>query len=169
MALAQQAQAVIAGQDSDALQALALLGGSPHGARAFGLDMPATRHFDLSSKLAGFGSARFDIDCGMRVPSTWSLRLARWRRTIPFVRPRCAPSGRRSRAIGLGCARWSHSLSACATSRIPFPAAPANTSAANSPSRCPHLRGLWRVSAFDGAASPPRTHRAPPAHRPRTP
>ena len=33
LALAQQAQAVIAGQDSDALRALALMGGSPHGAR----------------------------------------------------------------------------------------------------------------------------------------
>ena len=33
LALAQQAQAVIAGQDSVALKALALMGGSPHGAR----------------------------------------------------------------------------------------------------------------------------------------
>ena len=118
LALAQQAQAVIAGQDSDALKALALMGGSPHGARpkvlvfhdaqtghmsnqpfagarallvkfqaqgehkevcaienlyadlarAYGLDMPATRHFDLSTKLAGFGIERFDVHDGMRVP-----------------------------------------------------------------------------------------------------
>ncbi len=118
LALAQQAQAVIAGQDSDALKAMALMGGSPHGARpkvlvfhdaqtghmsnqpfagarallvkfqaqgehkevcaienlyadlarAYGLDMPATRHFDLSTKLAGFGIERFDVHDGMRVP-----------------------------------------------------------------------------------------------------
>lgn len=118
LTLAQQAQAVIAGQDSDALRALALMGGSPHGARPkvlvfydaetghmsnqpfagaeallvkfqahgehkevcaieslyadlardYGLDMPATRHFDLSTKLAGFGIERFDIQGGMRVP-----------------------------------------------------------------------------------------------------
>lgn len=118
LALAQQAQAVIAGQDSDALKALALMGGSPHGARpkvlvyhdpstghmsiqpfagagawmvkfqargehkevcaienlyadlarGLGLDMPATRHFDLNNKLAGFGIERFDIERGLRVP-----------------------------------------------------------------------------------------------------
>lgn len=118
LALAQQAQALIAGQDSAALKALALMGGSPHGARpkvlvfhdaqsghmsnqpfagagawlvkfqaqgehkevcaieslyadlarAYGLDMPATRHFDLSTKLAGFGIERFDLHRGMRVP-----------------------------------------------------------------------------------------------------
>jgi len=118
LALAQQAQAVIAGQDSEALKALALMGGSPHGARpkvlfyhdpstghmsnqpfagagawlvkfqaqgehkevcaienlyadlarGFGLDMPATRHFDLNNKLAGFGIERFDIERGLRVP-----------------------------------------------------------------------------------------------------
>jgi len=37
-------------------------------ARAFGLDMPATRHFDLNNGLAGFGIERFDIERGMRVP-----------------------------------------------------------------------------------------------------
>lgn len=118
LALAQQAQAVIAGQDSDALKTLALMGGSPHGARpkvlvyhdpstghmsnqpfagagawlvklqaqgehkevcaienlyadlarGFGLDMPATRHFDLNNKLAGFGIERFDVERGLRVP-----------------------------------------------------------------------------------------------------
>ena len=118
LALAQQAQAVIAGQDSVALKALALMGGSPHGARpkvlvfhdphtghmsnqpfagggawlvkfqaqaehkevcaienlyadlarAFGLDIPATRYFDLDKKLAGFGIERFDVERGMRVP-----------------------------------------------------------------------------------------------------
>ena len=118
LALAQQAQAVIAGQDSVALKALALMGGSPHGARpkvlvfhdphtghmsnqpfagggawlvkfqaqaehkevcaienlyadlarAFGLDIPATRYFDLDTRLAGFGIERFDVARGMRVP-----------------------------------------------------------------------------------------------------
>ncbi len=118
LALAQQAQAVIAGQDSVALKALALMGGSPHGARpkvlvfhdphtghmsnqpfagggawlvkfqaqaehkevcaienlyadlarAFGLDIPATRYFDLDKRLAGFGIERFDVERGMRVP-----------------------------------------------------------------------------------------------------
>jgi serine/threonine-protein kinase HipA len=118
LALAQQARVVIAGRDSDTLRALAVMGGSPHGARpkvlvhynpatgfmsttafegsaawmvkfqaqdehkevcaiealyaelagAFGLDMPATRHFDLDEKLAGFGIERFDIEAGMRVP-----------------------------------------------------------------------------------------------------
>ena len=37
-------------------------------ARAFGLDMPATRYFDLDKKLAGFGIERFDVERGMRVP-----------------------------------------------------------------------------------------------------
>lgn len=116
--LAQQAQAIVAGKDSDALRLLALMGGSPHGAqpkvlvhydlatgvmstrsfkgstpwlvkfqaqdehkevcaievlyaemaREFGLDMPATRYFDLDKKLAGFGIERFDVDSGLRVP-----------------------------------------------------------------------------------------------------
>jgi serine/threonine-protein kinase HipA len=116
--LAQQAQAVIADKDTEALKALALMGGSPHGARpkvlvfhdphtghmssqtfagagawlvkfqaqaehkevcaienlyadlarAFGLDMPATRYFELDKKLAGFGIERFDVERGMRVP-----------------------------------------------------------------------------------------------------
>lgn len=116
--LAQKAQTVIAGKDTDALKALALMGGSPHGARpkllvfhdlhtghmanqpfegaaawlvkfqtqaehkevcaienlyadlarAFALDIPATRYFDLNKKLAGFGIERFDVERGMRVP-----------------------------------------------------------------------------------------------------
>lgn len=116
--LAQQAQAVIADKETDALKALALMGGSPHGARpkvlvfydpstghmsnqplagaetwlvkfqaqaehkevcaienlyaelarAYGLDMPFTRYFDLDKKLAGFGIKRFDVERGMRVP-----------------------------------------------------------------------------------------------------
>ncbi|MDP1605070.1 MAG: type II toxin-antitoxin system HipA family toxin [Rhodocyclaceae bacterium] len=37
-------------------------------ARACGLSMPDTQYFDLNSKLAGFGVARFDIEDGMRVP-----------------------------------------------------------------------------------------------------
>lgn len=116
--LAQQARVIIAGRDSDALRALAVMGGSPHGvhpkvlvrynaargymsttpfegsavwlvkfqaqdehkevcaievlyaelAGAFGLDMPATRNFNLDRKLAGFGIERFDVKDGMRVP-----------------------------------------------------------------------------------------------------
>lgn len=116
--LAQQAQVIIADKESNALRVLAVMGGSPHGARpkvlvhyspasgfmsttpfegstawlvkfqaqdehkevcaievlyaelagAFGLDVPATRHFDLSKKLAGFGVQRFDVENGMRVP-----------------------------------------------------------------------------------------------------
>lgn len=116
--LAQQARVIIADKDSDALRVLAVMGGSPHGARpkvlvhynpatgfmstapfdgsaawlvkfqaqdehkevcaievlyaelaaAFGLEMPATRYFDLSKKLAGFGIERFDVEDGMRVP-----------------------------------------------------------------------------------------------------
>jgi serine/threonine-protein kinase HipA len=116
--LAQQAGAVIADKDSAALRVLAVMGGSPHGARpkvlvhynpasgfmstapfegstawlvkfqaqdehkevcaievlyaelagALGLDMPATRYFDLGRKLAGFGIERFDVEDGMRVP-----------------------------------------------------------------------------------------------------
>lgn len=118
LALAQQAQAVVSGKESDALRLLALMGGSPHGARpkvlvhqnlatgfmsthaikgstpwlvkfqaqgehkevcaievlyaeiarAIGLDMPATRHFDIDPKLAGFGIERFDVESGLRVP-----------------------------------------------------------------------------------------------------
>lgn len=117
--LAEGAQAVLAGRDTDTLQQLALSGGSPHGARPkvlvqykpdtgevstepaapgaawlikfqaqgeakevcaietlyaamaerCGLDMPATRYFDLSPKLAGFGIERFDRQRGMRVPT----------------------------------------------------------------------------------------------------
>ncbi len=116
--VAQEARAVIAGQDTLALRELALMGGSPHGARpkllvhyqpatgsmstaplpdgqawlvkfqaqqehkevcavehvyaqlaqACGLDMPATRYFDLDKSLAAFGIARFDVDQGRRVP-----------------------------------------------------------------------------------------------------
>jgi serine/threonine-protein kinase HipA len=118
LALAQQAQTVVAGKESDALRLLALMGGSPHGARpkvlvhqnlatgfmsthaikgstpwlvkfqaqgehkevcaievlyaemarAFGLEMPVTRHFDLDTKLAGFGIERFDAESGLWVP-----------------------------------------------------------------------------------------------------
>ena len=116
--LAKEAQAIIADKDSDALRQLALMGGSPHGARPkvlvhynpdtgfmstqpgqgtrpwlvkfqaqdehkevcaiehlyamlareCGLDMPATRYFDLDKKLSGFGIERFDVHDGMRVP-----------------------------------------------------------------------------------------------------
>lgn len=116
--LAQQAQVLVADKDTDALRQLALIGGSPHGARPkvlvhysaasqristqalagsvpwlvkfqgqhehkeacaiealyadlardFGLDMPATRHFDLSKTLAAFAVERFDVEQGMRVP-----------------------------------------------------------------------------------------------------
>ena len=34
-----------------------------------GLDMPATKYFDLTPKLVGFGIGRFDRKCGMRVPA----------------------------------------------------------------------------------------------------
>jgi len=37
-------------------------------ARKCGLDMPATRYFDLDAKLACFGVARFDREAGQRVP-----------------------------------------------------------------------------------------------------
>ncbi len=37
-------------------------------ARACGLDMPDTRHFDLDRRLAAFGIRRFDREDGMRVP-----------------------------------------------------------------------------------------------------
>lgn len=37
-------------------------------ARECGLEMPATRYFDLDSRLAGFGVARFDVEDGKRVP-----------------------------------------------------------------------------------------------------
>ncbi len=37
-------------------------------ARACGLDVPATRYFDLDTWLAGFGIARFDREAGQRVP-----------------------------------------------------------------------------------------------------
>jgi len=38
-------------------------------ARKCGLDMPATKYFDLTPKLAGFGIERFDRQRGMRVPT----------------------------------------------------------------------------------------------------
>lgn len=112
------ARALLSGEDSVLLKQLALLGGSPHGARpkvlvhydestgrmstlpfaagkpwlvkfqaqdehkevcalealyaelarACELEMPATRHFDLDPKLAGFGVERFDLHEGLRVP-----------------------------------------------------------------------------------------------------
>ncbi len=118
LALARGAQALIAGKDSETLRQLALMGGSPHGARPkvlvhyqvqagvmstqpmagsqpwlvkfqargehketcaledvyaqlardCGLDMPATRSFDLDRRLGAFGSARFDVEQGLRVP-----------------------------------------------------------------------------------------------------
>lgn len=118
LALARESQAVLADQDTQALRTLALMGGSPHGARPkvlihfdpasghistqafdgasawlvkfpargehkevcaieslyaglardFGLDMPATRHFDLDAQLAAFGAERFDIERGLCVP-----------------------------------------------------------------------------------------------------
>lgn len=37
-------------------------------ARACGLEVPATRYFDLDTRLAGFGIARFDREAGQRVP-----------------------------------------------------------------------------------------------------
>lgn len=37
-------------------------------ARDCGLDIPATQYFDISSRLGGFGIARFDVEDGMRVP-----------------------------------------------------------------------------------------------------
>lgn len=117
--LSTQAQAIIAGHDSDALKKLAALGGSPQGARPkvlvhynehtgamstapsvgstpwlvkfqakdehkevcvmeglyailaekCGLEMPATRVFDLDKTHGAFGIARFDIEAGLRVPT----------------------------------------------------------------------------------------------------
>ncbi|MES2260573.1 MAG: type II toxin-antitoxin system HipA family toxin [Pseudomonadota bacterium] len=117
--LAQQAQSLIKGEDCAILRQLALMGGSPHGARPkvlvhyhdatgqmstqpfdgsapwlvkfqaqdehkevcaiehlyaqlardCGLDIPATRYFDLSRQLAAFGIARFDVAGKMRIPS----------------------------------------------------------------------------------------------------
>jgi serine/threonine-protein kinase HipA len=37
-------------------------------ARDCGLDVPATRHFELGRTLAAFGIERFDVEAGMRVP-----------------------------------------------------------------------------------------------------
>lgn len=118
MALASAVQQVIADRDSVALEELALVGGSPHGARPkalvqydraqgmistlpkapgrswlvkfpgqgehrevcavedaycaiarrCGLEVPETRFFDISGKLAAFGIERFDRERGMRVP-----------------------------------------------------------------------------------------------------
>lgn len=118
LTLAREAQAVIADKDSVALRQLAMLGGSPQGARPkvlvhydpatgamstmptpsgrpwlvkfqaqgehkevcaleelyallarrCGLEVPTTRHFDLDRNLAAFGSARFDLEEGLRVP-----------------------------------------------------------------------------------------------------
>lgn len=116
--LARDVRAVISGQDGEVLRELALLGGSPHGARpkvlvnynpkseqvstgpleggtpwlvkfpaqnehkeacaieelyaalarCCGLEVPATRYFDLGRDLAAFGIARFDVEMGLRVP-----------------------------------------------------------------------------------------------------
>lgn len=120
LALAQQAQLLINDHDSTALRQLAVMGGSPQGARPkvlvqfnpttgmvhtmptadagfepwlvkfqsrgehpeacavealyawlaarCGLEVPATRHFDLGPRLAAFGIARFDREAGQRVP-----------------------------------------------------------------------------------------------------
>lgn len=86
LALAQQARAIIAGRDSDALRALAVMGGSPHGVRPKVLvhynpasGYMSTTPFEGSAawlvkfqaqdkKLAGFGIERFDVEDGMRVP-----------------------------------------------------------------------------------------------------
>lgn len=38
-------------------------------ARTCGLEMPQTRYFNLSSKLAAFGAARFDVEGAYRVPT----------------------------------------------------------------------------------------------------
>ncbi|MBY0238814.1 MAG: type II toxin-antitoxin system HipA family toxin [Burkholderiaceae bacterium] len=116
--LAQQTQSLLSGEDCAILRQLALMGGSPHGARPkvlvhyhdatgqmstqpfdgsapwlvkfqaqdehkevcaiehlyaqlardCGLDIPATRYFDLSRQLAAFGIARFDIAGSRRIP-----------------------------------------------------------------------------------------------------
>ncbi len=116
--IAHEVQVVVAGAESEALMQLALMGGSPHGARpkvlvhhdpltgamstapfasgvpwlvkfqaqnehkevcaveawyadlarACGLDIPATRAFDLSDDLGAFGIERFDVERGLRVP-----------------------------------------------------------------------------------------------------
>jgi serine/threonine-protein kinase HipA len=116
--LASAVQDVIADKDTTALEELALVGGSPHGARPkalvqydrengtistlpeapgeswlvkfpgqgehkevcavedayctmarrCGLEVPETRFFDIDSKIAAFGIARFDRERGMRVP-----------------------------------------------------------------------------------------------------
>ena len=118
LALARQTRALLSGEDSTLLRQLALMGGSPHGARpkvlvhydertghmgtlpfaggkpwlvkfqaqnehkevcalealyaelarAGGLEMPATRHFELDKTLAAFGIERFDVHEGLRVP-----------------------------------------------------------------------------------------------------
>jgi serine/threonine-protein kinase HipA len=118
LTLAKDVLAVVSGRDGKALRQLALLGGSPHGARPkvlvyynvrkgtistlpkaghrpwlvkfqaqtghkevcaleelyaqlardCGLDMPTTQYFDLDKKLAAFGTARFDVEDGLRVP-----------------------------------------------------------------------------------------------------
>ena len=118
LALATRTQGVLSGHDNDALRQLALLGGSPQGARpkvlafrheqsqtwhsqpvigsdawivkfqaqnehkevcaleclyaqlarACGLEMPDTRHFDLDRNLAAFAARRFDQIDGLRVP-----------------------------------------------------------------------------------------------------
>lgn len=118
LAVAKEAENVIADRASQALTALAALGGSPQGARpkvlvhydvqnetiysrpspgsqpwlvkfqaphetkhacaleqiyaeyarTCGLEMPQTRYFDLDAHRAAFGTARFDVEDGMRVP-----------------------------------------------------------------------------------------------------
>lgn len=118
LALAEESQRTLAGEARTALQALALTGGSPQGARpkalvqfdaesgqistrpdamgspwlvkfpaqgehrevcaieqlyatlarACDIEMPDSRRFELSSRLAAFGVARFDREQGIRVP-----------------------------------------------------------------------------------------------------
>jgi serine/threonine-protein kinase HipA len=118
LALAQEAQHVLADEETTALRKLLMLGGTPHGARPkvlvhydpdtgrmattpapglqpwlvkfqarqehkeacaiewvysalarlCGLDMSATRYFDLGLRHAAFGIERFDVQDGLRVP-----------------------------------------------------------------------------------------------------
>jgi serine/threonine-protein kinase HipA len=119
LTLARQTREVIAGDDGEALRQLALIGGSPHGARPkvlvyydtaartissearrgyepwlvkfpaqnehkevcaleelyatqarlAGLEVTETQYFDLDAKLAAFGTRRFDVEAGLRVPT----------------------------------------------------------------------------------------------------
>ena len=118
LGLAREVKTALAGNETEVLRHLLVLGGSPHGARpkalvgfdperrtistvpalnhrpylikfpgqnehrevcaiehaycetarACGLDVPATHHFDLGRTHAAFGSARFDVEDAMRVP-----------------------------------------------------------------------------------------------------